>query len=219
MILAIYGMGGSGRELYEMIMMDSKLKANWTKFVFIDDTKEEGECLGCRHMPWNIFKEKYNKDTAEVIVAVGEPKDRKMLFEKVKLAGYNFATVISSTANIYGSAKIGEGCVLKENIYVTSNAVIGNNVYVNGGSTIIGHDTNIGDHCQISSNTIISGGCTVGECTYIGLSANIRDHITVGKNCIISMSAAVMKSVADNMIAIGNPARVIAVNESGKVFK
>jgi UDP-3-O-[3-hydroxymyristoyl] glucosamine N-acyltransferase len=84
---------------------------------------------------------------------------------------------------------------------------------------LVGHNVEIGAHSQISSYSAIAGYTIVGEKNYIGLSACIRDKIKIGDSCIISMGAAVMKDVPEKSVCMGNPARVIAKNESGLVFE
>ena len=39
MRLGIYGTGGSGREVFDMIEMNPSLKKCWDEIIFIDDTK------------------------------------------------------------------------------------------------------------------------------------------------------------------------------------
>ena len=142
---------------------------------------------------------------------------RKKLYDRVAESGLGLATIIHPLAQVSGSAKIGEGVVIQEHVTISSDAVLEDNVFING-KTIIGHDVHIGMHCQISSFSIVAGYTQVGEETYIGVSSSIRDHIVVGHNVIVSMGAVVMKDVRDNKVVMGNPAREIAEN-SGSVFK
>jgi sugar O-acyltransferase (sialic acid O-acetyltransferase NeuD family) len=217
MKLAIYGTGGSGKELYERIC-DVFDNSGWDEIVFIDDTKESGNFCGARMMPFEQFKNEFTPDEAEAVIAVGEPKYREMLYFRVKEAGFHLATIIDPTAKIATSAKIGEGVVIKDDVAVSSDAVIHDNVYING-MALVGHNVEIGAHSQISSYSAIAGYTIVGEKNYIGLSACIRDKIKIGDSCIISMGAAVMKDVPEKSVCMGNPARVIAKNESGLVFE
>ena len=101
-------------------------------------------------------------------------------------------------------------------VSVSSGAVIGEHVYINGIS-LIGHGVVIGAHSQISSHVVIAGNTTVGTGVYVGISACVRDHIEIGDYAIISMGAVVLKSVRPHRTAMGNPAREIA--ESTQVFK
>lgn len=217
MKLGIYGTGGSGREVFDMIDMNSSLRECWDEIIFIDDTKQEGIFMQCRMMPLDNLCRNIEKDDIKVVIAVGEPTVRKLLYDRVVEKGLHLATIIHPLAQVSGSAKIGNGVVIQEHVTISSEACLDDNVYING-KTIIGHDVHVGRHCQISSLSIVAGNTQIGEETYIGVSAAVRDHIIVGHNVIISMGAVVVKDVRDNKVVMGNPAREIAEN-SGLVFK
>ena len=209
MKLAIYGTGGSGRELYEIITVTREWDGRWEEIVFIDDTKPEGEFLSCRMVPFASFCELFPADDIEVAIAIGEPAGRKALYERVTGAGYHLATIIHPTCALSPSAVFGQGVIVKDSVSISAGAVIKDNAYINGIS-MIGHDVEIGEHCQ---NT------KVGPGVYVGISACVRDHIEIGENAIIAMGAVVMKSVRPGRTAMGNPAREIAENKDHQVFK
>ena len=217
MKLAIYGTGGAGREMHELIVYCAALNKRWTEIVFIDDTKEAGVCYGARMFPFEAFQREFARDEIEAIIAVGEPSARKALYERLKDAGYRLATIVHPTSVVSPSAVLGEGVIIKDSISISSDAVIKDNVCVNGIS-MIGHGVEIGEHCEISSHVVVAGNTKVGPGVYIGISASIRDHIEIGENGIISMGAVVLRSVRPNMTVIGNPAREIAENKKQKVF-
>lgn len=219
MKLGIYGTGGSGREVFEMVNNMPEFKSEWDEIVFIDDTKDCGMFLDCRMMPFEVFCSIMDRNAAKVVIAVGEPKNRKLLYDRVKDQGYELETIVDSSVRVFHGVTLGEGAIIKEGVFLSSDAYIGDNVYINGGATIIGHDVEIGAHCQISSNSVVAGYTKVGACSFIGIGAAVRDHIEIGENCIISMGAVVMKTVSDNKIVMGNPAREIAENNERKVFK
>ena len=216
MNLAIYGTGGSGRELYEIISITREWDGRWEEIVFIDDTKPEGEFLSCQMVSFDSFCKLFPVNGIEIAIAIGEPAGRKVLYERVTSAGYHLATIVHPTCALSPSAVFGQGVIVKDSVSISSGAVIKDNAYINGIS-LIGHDVEIGEHSQISSHVVIAGNTKVGACVYIGISACVRDHIEIGDNAIIAMGAAVMKSVPANRTAMGNPARVIA--ESTQVFK
>ena len=77
----------------------------------------------------------------------------------------------------------------------------------------------IGDDVVISSYANLAGHCRVGDATFIGMNAVIRENTTIGQQAIVSMGAAVFADIADGVIAMGNPARVIRANDDKKVFR
>lgn len=218
MVLGIYGTGGSGRELLEMISKYDELNNRWDEIIYIDDTKEIGNCKTKKRMPFDMFSQLYSHEKAEVAIAVGEPQYREQLGEKVQNKGYKLAIIISPKAEVSPSARLLEGVVIKDNSIVSSDAVIGENTWINS-NAIIGHDVNIGKNCQISSLSLVAGRTKVGNNVYIGGAACVREDLVIGDRAILSMGAIVLKNVKDNKIVMGNPAREIAENKEYKVFK
>lgn len=214
MILAIYGTNGSGKEIYDLAMIVDR----WEKIVFINDYEKEGIFMDCPRMPFEVFQQSYPAETTEVCIAVGEPAVKKLLYDRLKEKSYRLATIIAPTAIISPTAQIGEGVVVRHHTIISSEAVVHDNVYIQS-NAIIGHNVEIESHCQISSYVHISGNTRIGEGVYIGIHCPIREKISVGKYSILSMGAVVLKDVPEEVVVMGNPARVIAKNVEHKVFK
>lgn len=214
--LAIYGTGGAGIEIYEMIV-SSSLYSEWKDIVFIDDTVEAGTFENREVFPFDKFTCEYSSEDTEIVIAVGEPKNRKILLEKVKRAGYSLGTVISETALISPSAFIEEGSVVLDRTIVSSRARIGRNSFLNG-TAIVGHDVVIGENCQICSFSMVAGHAKIGNNVFIGASSCVREETSVGDDAIVSMGAIVLKDIRAGYTAMGNPAREIARSTNG-VFK
>lgn len=215
MILGIYGSSGTGRELYGMIqMMKNK---EWERIVFIDDTKEEGETYDCARMPYSTFLNRYTPNDTKIVIAVGEPKSREFLYNRVKTQGYGLATIIHPSSTVFPTVVIGEGCVVRMNCIISDNVKIEDNVYIQS-KAIIGHDTEIHKHSVISSFCQVSGNCSIGEKAFMGIHSCVREKTVVGNNATIAMMAAVMKDVPENVTVMGNPARTVSVDADHLVF-
>ena len=48
-----------------------------------------------------------------------------------------------------------------------------------------------------------------GELSFIGIGATIIQGIKIGKNVIIGAGSVVIKDITDNVIVVGNPAKII----------
>ena len=52
------------------------------------------------------------------------------------------------------------------------------------------------------------GKITIGDNTFIGMGTIILPGVAVGKNVIVGAGSVVTRSIPDNVVAGGNPARV-----------
>ena len=77
----------------------------------------------------------------------------------------------------------------------------------------IGHQTQIGDHCFLSSHVVISGYCSIGASCFLGVNATFADNVTLGDDCFVGMAAVVNKSFdAKGLILNGHPAEASRVS-------
>lgn len=77
----------------------------------------------------------------------------------------------------------------------------------------IGHNCIIGRNVIMTCNNVISGSAIIGDYSYIGVNAMIRNGIKIGSKSLIGMGSVVTKSIPENVIAYGNPAKIIRKNE------
>lgn len=119
-----------------------------------------------------------------------------------------WATFIHPSAYVARSASIGFGSVVLAHSVVNSNARIGNFNTIQS-NVLIGHDTIIGDsnlftgHCAIGSNNRIDNGC------FFGLNTSLNNYITIGDYVFCGMASNVIKSICDNIMVYGNPAKPV----------
>jgi len=153
----------------------------------------------------------YEEGIRNALITVGSVQDnskRYNLFKLVKDIGYSLPIIISPTAIIDETVKIGEGTVIMPNTTINVDSYIGKNCIINSGA-IIEHDCTIDDHCHIAPGAHISGEVEIGELSFIGIGATIIQGIKVGKNVTIGAGAVVIDNLLDNVVAVGNPAKVI----------
>lgn len=218
MTLGIYGTGGSGKELLEMIERFPELSNRWSEIVFIDDTLPVGEFRAHRLMPLADFAAAFRPDSAEIVIAVGEPYYRLRMAGKVSASGFSLATIVHPMAYVSPSAVLGRGVVVRLGSVVSADAKIGDNVWIQTYATI-GHDVSVGANSQISSYSMLAGAVKTGCNVFVGISAVVREELEIGDDAVLSMGAVVMRSVRPREIVAGNPAEVIMMNESRRVFR
>lgn len=82
---------------------------------------------------------------------------------------------------------------------------IGNNVTFAPGVHIIAHDASLKHHLDMAR----IGKVIIKDKTFIGARTIILPGVTIGENSIIGAGSIVNKSIPPNVVAAGNPAKVI----------
>lgn len=217
MILGVYGASGWGKEVLELAKVVNNKEHRWEDFIFIDDGDVPLAVSG-----YKVYKYEEAKATMrgnlQVVVGIGEPAIREIIFNKLLADGIEAPTLIHPDVYIPESTKIGKGVVIQYGCFVSCNVIIGDYVVLQPQCNI-GHDVVVDEGCMISGFGNLSGAVHVGKWTYVGMSAAIMQTLSVGDYSIISMGAIVQKDVESNVIVMGNPARPIAKNEDRRVFR
>ncbi len=138
-------------------------------------------------------------------------------------------------------AEIGEGCYIESPFHSNwagMNVHFGKNVYANFNLTIV-DDTHVyvGDSVMFGPNVVLATGShpndpdlrrkaaqfnapiTIKDNAWIGANVCVMPGVTIGENSIIGAGSVVTKDIPDNVIAVGNPCRVLReINETDKEF-
>lgn len=117
-------------------------------------------------------------------------------------------TLIDPSAFIHPSAVIGRGCVIYPNCFIGAEAVLGESCFLLSGA-VVNHNCVIGKRVVMATGAHLAGSVQVNDNAYIGQDATIRQHLSIGGGALIGMGAVVIKSVQDNAVMGGNPARLI----------
>lgn len=143
----------------------------------------------------------------ELIISVGVNNIRKKITEKLPLdIHYGQAIHPSAIISEYGS--IDKGTVVMQGAVIQSSVKIGKHCIINTTASV-DHDCVIEDFVHISPNTTLCGAVSVGEGTQVGAGAVVIPGIRIGKWSLVAAGAVVMKDVPDNVLVLGNPARVV----------
>jgi sugar O-acyltransferase (sialic acid O-acetyltransferase NeuD family) len=217
MKLFIYCAGGFGLEIIDLARRINRISNTWDQIGFIDDIRKENEYYGVSLYSFDEVLSKFDGSTFEVVVANGEPFIRRDLFNKLITNQIQLATLIDETAIVSETAKIGKGVIIPAKCFVSSCAIIEDNVTMNIDS-LVGHEAIVSKNCVISPSANIAGKCFIGENTYVGMGAQIKQGTKIGAGAIIGMGSIVYNDISDNVVALGNPARPMKKNTSERVF-
>ena len=210
MQLLIFGMGGLGKELVEIIQ--SSCSRSHYEEIFILDSRPEltGQTVfGVPIIGDNSKLEQFDPAQTEACIAIANPKRRRELVQLIKGFGFRFASIVDDSALVRPSATVGEGVVIFSHVVIACDAKIGNHVIINS-STIVGHDTIVADYSTISPNTVICGNVYVNQGVEIGSGAMIHPNITIGEWAKVGMGSIIYKSVPPNVLLAAKPARIVS---------
>ncbi len=133
-------------------------------------------------------------------------------------------------------AEIGENCYIEPPFYSNfggGHVHFGKNIYCNFGVTMVddthiyvGDNTMFGPHVTVATaghpilpelrqqNYQYNAPVRIGKNCWIGAGAIILPGVTIGDNVVIGAGSVVNKDIPGNVVAVGNPCRVL--REIGK---
>jgi acetyltransferase-like isoleucine patch superfamily enzyme len=131
-------------------------------------------------------------------------------------------TRIWAFVHIMPGVVIGSDCNVCDHVYIESGVTIGNRVTIKSGvqlweTTVIEDDVFIGPNVTFTNNKWpkskdpfrVHHHLLSRQGASIGANATILPGLELGRNSFIGAGAVVTKSVPDNTLVIGNPARIV----------
>lgn len=137
-------------------------------------------------------------------------------------------------------AEVGKNCYIEPPLHANwgKHTHLGDNVYANFNLTLVDDtDIFIGNHVMIGPNvTIATAGhpidpelrkkvaqfnipVHIGNNVWIGAGAVILPGINIGDNSVIGAGSIVTKDIPANVVAVGNPCRVLReINDRDKEY-
>ena len=149
---------------------------------------------------------------------VSNSKNRCKIYKKLKQnKKFSFPKHFDLLSDVYNKEDLGIGCLISQFVTITDNVKIGKFFHANLYS-YVEHDCIIGDYVTFAPGVKCNGNVVIKDFAYIGSGAVIKNGsknnpITIGKNSIIGAGAVVTKSIPDNVVAYGVPARVFRENK------
>ena len=124
------------------------------------------------------------------------------------VAAERFATLVHPSAFVAPSARIAAGSVIAQQSVVMSGALIGRHVKTLPHATI-SYGVEIGDFGTIASGVVLLSEVAIGASCYLGANVAIRERCRVGPRSLIGMGTVVIDDLPADVLAVGNPARIV----------
>jgi len=146
----VYGFSGHGA-----VVADVARACGYGEVVFLDDAKFDGK---------NVLKFDPSLEKADVIVAIGDNKIRRILQERVKNAGFVLVNLIHHFAHVSPNAALAGG------------VIVGANTHVGIGSCAV-QCIKIGADCIIGAGSVVVRDIADGSVAY-GNPAKVRRNLS-----------------------------------------
>jgi sugar O-acyltransferase (sialic acid O-acetyltransferase NeuD family) len=206
--IVIYGAGGHGIVVAEILWQMNKCHLGFGPVGFIDDDPilKGKSYLGIDVLGTNIedITIKYNG----LIVAIGNNIKRKRIFDRFKKEEIKFYTAVHPSSVIARGVNIGEGAMICAGVIINPAAKIGSNVILNTGCTI-DHHNDIEDHVHIAPGVNLGGQVQIGEGVLVGIGASVLPGCRIGSKSIVGAGSVVTCDVPDETVWAGVPAKPI----------
>ena len=117
--------------------------------------------------------------------------------------GLNHPCMITTAHN--ATLEIGDGCGFSAvSIWCFKHIVLGNNIRVGANVTIMDGDAHQDDPRAGDNEDVV-----IKDNVWIGANTIVLKGVTIGKNSLIGAGSVVTKSIPDNVVAAGNPCKII----------
>jgi len=144
------------------------------------------------------------------IISIGDNGSRYIVYQQIiqLIPNFKFVNAIHPSVVIGNTTELGFGIVAMAGCIFNPKAKIGNFTFFATGAQVE-HDNIIGDFASISAGSITGGYVTLGKFSAITLGVTVLDRISIGENTVVGAGSLVLKPLPDNVLAYGNPAKII----------
>lgn len=159
------------------------------------------------------FEDLYQSDIKGkmFLLSQGDMKIREEVTNKIKQLGGLIPTLVHPTSVISKYAKISnKGVIIGANCIVQADSVIKSNAVLRD-MALVCHQTIIGNYCFVGPKALVGAHIEVQDFAFIGQDALLVSGKvgTMGANSLLGAGAVLTKELPANVVAVGNPARVI----------
>jgi sugar O-acyltransferase (sialic acid O-acetyltransferase NeuD family) len=153
------------------------------------------------------------------IISIGDNWSRYHVYDKIieKVPDFEFVNAIHPSVIIGNNVKLGFGIIAMAGCIFNPKSEIGNFTFFATGAQVE-HDNNICDFSSISAGSITGGFVKLGKFSAITLGVIVLDRIEIGENTVVGSGSLVIKSLPDNVLAYGNPSKIVRNRLPGEKF-
>lgn len=120
----------------------------------------------------------------------------------------DFINIVHPTSVIASTVDCDDGIQVRDISGIAPYTKVGFAVNI-GRNCSIGHHNILGDFCSVYLGTNTAGHVEIGDHTTIGPGCTIFNYVKIGENSVIGGGSVVTKNIPPNVLAYGNPCRII----------
>lgn len=144
-----------------------------------------------------------------VVGIESKPQVYNYFQKKYHIDSTNFIKLIHPSSVIAVTTALENGIVVEALCSISSFVNIGFGVTIKRNCSI-GHHSVIGKFATLNPGVHLSSNVHVGEATMLGTGTVVKDEIHIGSNTIIGVGSVVVHDIPSNVIAFGNPCKIIS---------
>ena len=143
----------------------------------------------------------------QFVIAIGNPRVRKLVADKMKLLGDpDYAILVHPSVRFSNTVKISKGAIVCAGTILTTDIELGEHCVLNLNVTV-GHECEIRDFVTVAPMAAISGNVTLHDLVEVGTGAVIRQGLTLEGGSMLGMGGVLTKNIPEKFIFAGNPAK------------
>lgn len=180
---------------------------------FLDDdiSKQGKTCFGYPVLgPVSWILDQYDFD---VVIGIAFPKIKQRIISLLSInPTLNYPKMIAGNSWVSENTEIGQGSIVYPGVCINYGCVVEDFVVINM-NCAIGHNCTISSFCSLAPGVNLGGYTEVQNMTELGIGASTVQGARIGQKSVIGGQAMVTKSIPDEVIAVGVPARVLGAEE------
>lgn len=214
--IVVYGAGGFGRRVLQLLIdINAETGPQWDIRGFVDDAPGAAgtEIAGLRVLgdhKWLLQQD----PPLSVALGLGAPRHKARIAQELAGTGVRLPTLVHPSARVGHRVTIGAGSIVCAGNILTCDIAVGDFVTINLACTV-GHDARIGRFVTMAPGVHVSGSVEVDEGAEIGTGAAIIQQTSIGRWSVLGAGAVAVRSVSENSVAVGVPAKEIRHREEG----
>lgn len=146
-------------------------------------------------------------------VAIGDNQLRSRLSLLATAQGFQLVNAISRQAAVSPAAQLAQGVAIMAGANVGPDCVVGQGVIINSNASV-DHDVHLADYVHIGPGATLAGCVSVGEFAFVATGSSVIPGQRIGARSVVGAGAVVVRSIPDDVIAYGSPARPQRTNRA-----